>query len=146
MLYDVNNQIKDRRIVDYRTQFNDLIDELYSDRLYDYKGDMLSHEKRVKICENVLQEFYNSHEEYPPSMMIERLANYILKKDIQRRKGFKVEKSGVYPYLSHRQFKTRLMREVNFLQAINYSSTGDNMVSPTRMERIKRELSQLFVK
>lgn len=146
MLYDVNNQIKDRSIVDYRTRFNDLIDELFEYKLYDYEGNMFPHEKRVHICNKLLEDFYEDNEEYPPSMMLERLSNYILKKDIQRRKGFKVEHGGSYPYLSHRQFKSRLMREVNFTRAINYTTTGENVVTPTRYERIKSELAQLIIK
>lgn len=146
MLYDVNNQIKDRSIVNYRTRFNDLIDDLFEHKLYDCMGNMFSHEKRVHICNKILEEYYKDYEEYPPNMMLERLSNYILKKDIQRRKGFKIEHSGEYPYLSHRQFKSRLMREVNFTRAINYSTTGENVVSPTRYERIKSELAQLNIK
>lgn len=129
---------------DYNTEFDAYIDDLYSQ--LDTKGyDVFTQELR---CLSVLigTEAYIYHTDRRPSpAQLDRMATLILKTDKKKRKGMIVAREE-YPFLSERQYETRIRKESSFAGAGGYDSRGVSRNVPTRFNRIKTELKLKKVK
>lgn len=134
----------ERIVSDYRTEFNDTVSELF-DTMF-VNGRMIPRSIRIKNCYSLIDDYYDKYKEYPTNFVLDRMATYILKKDNQGRKGFKMERDGEYPILSESQMERRYTREVNLGQAVNYDNKKQEHTPPTRFERINSEINRRFIK
>jgi hypothetical protein len=70
----------------------------------------LKKEERSKLCDEIIEDFYNQSGKMPSSFQLERMANVILIQDIKDRTPDKMSMTE-YAFLSPRQEKTRKKRE-----------------------------------
>ncbi|MCY8048480.1 hypothetical protein MOC17_20720 [Bacillus haynesii] len=70
----------------------------------------LTRKERLKSVDHILETYFDATGEHPKSDIIERLSNIILVEDIKDRKKNKT-RTKEYPFLSDRQFSTRMKRE-----------------------------------
>lgn len=122
-----------------RDDFDIMIDGLF-DNIMDgerYKDP----ETRVNEARQVVDEHYNTRGRHLNGTQLERLATYIVKRDLWRRKGQKVDPSLEYDYLSDRQWEQRVdRREASFDMAGTFDTNKIDQVVKTRMGRIAMEL------
>lgn len=118
--------------------FDSLINSLFDDIAVD--GEFRTHSERVRIVDDVVEDYFANHGDIPSSSQLDRLSTYILKEDKKDRKGRKRPPAPEYPYLSDRQYDTRTRREASYSAAETYDSDGINRELPTRTNRITSEL------
>src|SRR5699024_6514524 len=98
-------------------------------------------EIRDNEARQVVDEHYNARGRHLNGTQLERLATYIVKRDLWRRKGQKVDPSLEYDYLSDRQWEQRVdRREASFDMAGTFDTNKIDQVVKTRMGRIAMEL------
>lgn len=75
------------------------------------KNDFLKEDARISLVDGLCEEYYEANGEYPSSNFLDRLSTYILLRDTQARKGEPMLEELMSPYLSERQYITRLRKE-----------------------------------
>lgn len=130
---------------DYKSQLNEMIDELFT-RIEDVGIRNMPVERRIKDVERITNAYVEQTGERPTPGQLDRLSTYILLEDKLRRKGVKVVDEGEYPILSDSQYEKRTKRESSLVSASSFDSGRVDRKLPTRMNRIKTELSNRKIK
>lgn len=131
---------------DYNTQFADEVDRLFDVYLYDSNGALNPQEWRLVKVAEITEVFIDQTGERPPEAQLDRLASFILKEDLKRKKGVKVPEALEYPHLSDRQIRTRHETEADWSYAEYVDIDGNNRSEETRTSRIHNELRRGQVK
>lgn len=129
---------------DYKTDFIAFVDDLFL-RLDTLGCAIYTQEERIADVKRLTDDYVSQTGKRPATGQLDRLSTLILKEDKKKRKGVLVKREE-YPFLSERQFETRMRNEVAFVGAMTYDSTGANRILPTRTNRIKTELKTKKVK
>lgn len=75
------------------------------------KNDFLKEDARISLVDGLCEEYYEANGEYPSSNFLDRLSTYILLRDAQARKGEPMLEELLSPYLSERQYISRIKKE-----------------------------------
>lgn len=127
----------------YRAELSTVINTLFDGLMVD--GNMIPEAERIKKVQAITDEYVAVTGERPIPEHLDRLSTYILKKDQEGAKWTQ-HKDAEYPYLSDRQYATRIAKETSAQGAENYDSAGVNQQTPTRSKRIQDELIRRKVK
>ena len=104
---------------DTKSQIHSLISTLYNE----YKtGNHLNHlpDKRVKNSHDIIEAYFKCHEETPPSVILERLSNYILIDHISDSNPYKSREKNAFQSKTQRNYvrkKESLNSNIQFNQA-----------------------------
>lgn len=90
---------------------NETLDGLINEKFKDLKRFFPEVEVRMTCVSAWLMQYYDAHEEYPPSNLLDRMATYILVRDTQKREGHTLPEELPAPYLSDSQLKYRQNKE-----------------------------------